>query len=191
MQFSLFGTEASSPGLVDLDGLLLAGGQWVRGPGGARISVVVADAWRAEALEALFTELGVGGAPPAQAPVGRAVRTTFDTRLDAAAARWSRGANQAPPADFVLTAGGLRLWVLAAGRRDAHGYTLGTPDEDGVIHRVAGAGLSRLGLAAVSVTGRGGGPGWRLTSAKRLRRLAELIGPAPSGGSSDWPVEGA
>jgi hypothetical protein len=32
-----------------------------------------------------------------------------------------------------------------------------------------------------------GGPGWRITSAKRLRRLVELLGPAPAGGAQHWP----
>ena len=37
-QFSLFGAAAAEPARADLDGLLLAGGQWVRSPAGARLS---------------------------------------------------------------------------------------------------------------------------------------------------------
>ena len=48
----------------------------------------------------------------------------------------------------------------------------------------AGSQLSRHGLAAVSLSQRPG-PGWRITSAKRLRRLVELVGAAPAG--ADWP----
>jgi hypothetical protein len=32
------------------------------------------------------------------------------------------------------------------------------------------------------------GPGWRITSTKRLRRLGELLGEAPPGAEGDWPV---
>ena len=66
------------------------------------------------------------------------------------------------------------------------GYLLGTARGDDATHLAAGAQLSRLGVAAVSVPGRGG-PGWRVTSARRIRRLAELLGPAPDGGGDDWP----
>ena len=42
MQFSLFGAAAAQPTLDDLDGVLLAGGHWVRSGDGARLSIVVA-----------------------------------------------------------------------------------------------------------------------------------------------------
>lgn len=187
-QYSLFGAEAAAPTLPDLDGLLLAGGQWVRSAAGARLSVVVADRWRADALAALFGELGVGGADavvPATAGVG--VRTSFRAELVPYAARWTRGANQGLPTDFQLGPGGLRLWAVAAGRRDDAGYLLTTDEPDDPIHSAAGAQLSRLGVAAVSLSQRPG-PGWRVTSVRRLRRLVELVGEAPDGGRDDWPT---
>ncbi len=186
-QFSLFGAEAASPELADLDGVLLAGGHWVRSPAGARLSVVVADRWRAEALAAAFGERDAGG-PDAivAAASGFGVRTAFSPQLTDYAARWTRGANEGLPAGFRLGAGGLRLWAIAAGRRDDVGYLLATAEPDDPIHRAAGAQLSRLGVAAVSLAQRGG-PGWRVTSAKRLRRLVELLGPPPPGGEPDWP----
>jgi hypothetical protein len=187
-QFSLFGSEAASPELGDLDGVLLAGGLWARSPAGARLSVVVADPWRADALVAAFGERSVGAADsvvPAEAGYG--VRTAFSADLVAHAARWTRGANQGLPSAFRLTAGGLRLWAIAAGRRDDVGYLLATAAADDPIHRAAGAQLSLLGVAAVSLTQRGG-PGWRVTSARRLRRLVELLGPPPPGAEYDWPV---
>jgi hypothetical protein len=186
-QFSLFGAEAVGPSRDDLDGLLLAGGHWVRTSGGARLSVVVADRWRADALRIAFAERGL---PDDEAIVaaegGFGVRTAFDRDLVAHAARWTRGANEGLPAAFQLAAGGLRLWALAAGRRDDVGYLLATAAADDPIHRAGGAQLARLGVAAVSLAQRGG-PGWRVTSAKRLRRLVELLGPAPTGAESDWP----
>lgn len=186
-QFSLFGAEASAPALADLDGVLLAGGHWVVHGKQARLSVVVADRWRAESLAAAIGERGVDG-PEAIVPAeaGFAVRTAFSADLLADARRWRRGANEGLPAGFQLAAGGLRLWALAAGRVDEAGYLLGTAEADDAIHRAAGAQLARLGVAAVSLGVRGG-PGWRVTSAKRLRRLVELLGPAPAGGAQHWP----
>ena len=186
-QFSLFGAEAASPEQADLDGVLLAGGHWARSTAGARLSVVVADRWRAEALAAAFVERGVGGADAiVPAASGFGVRTAFTPSLLDHAARWTRGANVGLPAGFRLSAGGLRLWAIAAGRRDEAGYLLATPDPDDAIHRAAGAQLSRLGVAAVSL-GQRGGPGWRVTSARRLRRLVELLGPPPPGADEAWP----
>ena len=186
-QFSLFGAEASAPVLADLDGLLLAGGHWVQHEAAARLSVVVADRWRADALDRAFAERGVDG-PEAVVPAeaGYAVRTAFSAGLRDAARRWRRGANEGLPRGFELDAGGLRLWAIAAGRRDEAGYLLATAEPDDPIHQAAGAQLARLGVAAVSLGVRGG-PGWRVTSARRLRRLVELLGPAPAGGAQHWP----
>lgn len=183
-QFSLFGAAAAVPALDDLDGVLLGGGHWVRSGDTARLSVVVPDRWRAAALAEEFAARAVGG-DVVPADQGWSVRTAFTAALTPHAARWSRGANQGPPPGFELTAGGLRLWSIATGRTDEAGYLLGTVGTDNPLHQAAGAQLSRQGLAAVSLSQRPG-PGWRITSAKRLRRLAELLGPAPDG--ADWPT---
>lgn len=187
-QFSLFGAEGATPELADLDGVLLAGGHWARSAAGARLSVVVPDEWRAAALAAAFAQRGVDGDDAiVTAASGFGVRTAFAPALLEHAARWTRGANVGLPVGFRLTAGGLRLWAIAAGRREQAGYLLATPDPDDALHRAAGAQLSRLGVAAVSL-GQRGGPGWRVTSAKRLRRLVELLGPPPSGADEVWPT---
>jgi hypothetical protein len=206
-QFSLFGAEAAAPTLDDLDGLLLAGAQWVRSGDGARLSVLVADRWRARALDAAFRERGVAadgavdgtangtanGTADGIKEVGSrfAARTGFTPGLLPAASRWTRGARLGVPSGFQLGAGGLRLWTIAAGRRDDAGYLLGTPAADPVsadtaLHQAAGAQLAHLGVAAVALTQRPG-PGWRITSARRLRRFAELVGAAPPGAEADWP----
>ena len=186
-QFSLFGAEASAPALSDLDGVLLAGGHWVKQGDQARLSVVVPERWRADALAVAFAARGVDG-PDAVVPAeaGFAVRTAFSAELLPDAHRWRRGANEGLPTGFQLGAGGLRLWAVTAGRRDEAGYLLGTAEADDAIHMAAGAQLARLGVAAVSLGVRGG-PGWRVTSSKRLRRLVELLGPAPAGGAQHWP----
>jgi hypothetical protein len=192
-QYSLFGAAAAQPAVEDLDGLLLAGAQWVRSGADARLSVVVDDEWRARALHGAFAERGVA-APEHDAVVpsttGYAARTAFDAALIPHASRWTRGSRQGLPADFTLTAGSLRLWAIAAGRPDEAGFLLATPGADEAMHRSAGAQLSRLGVAAISLTRRGArdARGWRVTSARRLRRLVELLGPPPDGGSASWPT---
>jgi hypothetical protein len=193
MQFSLFGAAVAEPSLSDLDGVLLAGGHWVRSGPMARLSIVVSDPWRASALTAAFAERKIADQQGVRdAEFGYAVRTEFTAELAGHAARWTHGANEGPPAGFVLTPGGLRLWAIASGRMDQSGYVLATVDADETarrpeaIHQAAGSQLARLGLAAVSLSSRGG-PGWRITSARRLRRLAELLGEPPDGVGPDWP----
>jgi hypothetical protein len=190
VQFSLFGAAVAEPALDDLDGVLLAGGHWVRSGTLARLSIVVGAPWRADALVAAFLARGVAEpvAPVVAAEGGWGVRTAFAVELSDHAARWTRGANEGVPTGLTLAPGGLRLWCVAAGRADEGGYLLGTDEPDDPAHRAAGAQLSRLGLAGVSVTSRGGGPGWRVTSARRLRRLAEVVGEPPDGAGSDWPT---
>lgn len=189
MQFSLFGAEAAEPQLVDLDGLLLAGGDWVRSERDsvARLSVLVTDGWRADALRAELAARALDS-DTAPAPGGLiAVRTELTDRLAGQAGRWTRGASLRLPADLALSPSGLRLWAIAGGRRDEAGYLLPVAEPDGQLQRTAGAQLARLGVAAVAVGVRGG-PGWRVTSVKRLRRLGELVGSPPDGSGHDWPA---
>ena len=188
VQFSLFGAAAAEPMLDDLDGVLLAGGHWARLGGTARLSILVADTWRADALSDAFARRGVaeGARSVEVAQNGISVRTAFSSALALYAQRWMRGANESPPQGLVLTPGGLRLWAAAAGRMDDAGYVLGTSAGDDVVHLAAGAQLARLGLAAASLKQRPG-PGWRITSVRRLRRLAEVVGEPVDGADRDWP----
>jgi hypothetical protein len=185
-QFSLFGAAALQPTLVDLDGVLLAGGLWSRRADRARLSVVVDSRWRADGLTVEFELRQVADEVEAVVAAAEAysVRTSFSTSLAAEAARWARGSLDGPPADLSLTAGGLRLWAMAAGREDEGGFYLAVREG---LHFVAGAQLSRLGVAAVALNRRGK-PGWRVTGTRRLRRLAELLGPAPPGAGPAWPT---
>jgi hypothetical protein len=189
VQFSLFGAEAADPSIDDLDGLLLAGGDWVRAERdtAARLSVLVADRWRASALQSELAERGLASDTVEAPGVLIAVRTEFNADLATQAGRWTRGASLRLPVDLSLSASGLRLWAIAAGRADDAGYLLGLADSHGEMHRAAGSQLARLGVAAIDVGVRGG-PGWRVTSAKRLRRLAELVGSSPAGAGPDWPT---
>lgn len=171
--------------------MLLAGGHWVRSGGRARLSVLVDERWRAETLAAEFALRGVGAEhavlAATVAPTGVAVRSAFSPALLERAESWMRGARESPPPGFVLGAGGLRLWAIAAGRADRAGFLLGTGPPHGAVHAAAGAQLARMGLAAVAVSQRGG-PGWRVSSLRRIRRLAELLGEPPPGGAHLWPA---
>lgn len=186
-QFSLFGAAVAEPDLADLEGVLLAGGHVVRSGGGVRLSVVVSDRWRADALADELRRRGVADAEPVIAAAGGwGVRSRFAEELVPLAARWTRGARQEPPAGLQLSAGGLRLWTIVAGHAEPAGFLLATTQAEDSAHRAAGAQLSRLGIAAVAVTQRAR-PGWRVSSLKRVRRLAELVGPAPEGAVGAWP----
>jgi hypothetical protein len=188
LQFSLFGAEAAEPVLDDLDGVLLGGGHWARLGGTARLSIVVTDMWRAVAVVSEFAARDVAAQTAGVEPAnqGFVARSAFCAVLSPQAGRWTRGANQGVPPGLALTAGGLRLWAIAAGRADGAGYLMSTAAAGDAVHLIAGAQLARLGLAAVSLTHRPG-PGWRITSVKRLRRLAELLGEPPEGADDDWP----
>jgi hypothetical protein len=180
------GAEAADKLIDDLDGLIFAGGDWVRSHGNiaARLSVLVADQWRADALESEFSDRGLNS-DTVPAPGGLiAVRSDITEILSSQASRWTRGASLRAPVDLALTAAGLRLWAIATGRMDESGYLLGQAGPDDELHRVAGAQLAAMGVAAVGVASRGM-PGWRVSSIKRLRRLAELVGEPP--GDADWP----
>jgi hypothetical protein len=189
VQFSLFGAEAAEPDLADLGGLILAGGDWVSAERAtkARLSILVADDWRRVALADELALRGLDSDSVAVPGGLTAVRTEFSSALAADAARWRPGASLRVPEGLALSVSGLRLWAIAAGHRDDAGYLLATHGDGSVLHRAAGAQLSRLSVAAVDVGSRGG-PGWRVTSVKRLRRLAELLGVPPPGSGPDWPA---
>jgi hypothetical protein len=122
----------------------------------------------------------------APAENGLVARTQFSAHLVEPASHWTQGAVTRPPSGLVLTARGLRLWAIASGQADPSGYLLGTADAENPIHRAAGAQLAMLTLTAVAIITRPG-PGWRITSQKRQRRLVELIGEPPAGAEADWP----
>jgi len=130
-QPSLFSAETLPLEVAHLGGLLAAHGQAVAGAGGARLSVLLTDRWRAEALAAECVSRGIdaealaadsGGAGTAPMPL---LRTERSERLSGLAAAWTRGAVKAVPQDLVVEAGLLRVWLITAGRRTTAGYALG------------------------------------------------------------------
>ena len=124
-QLSLFSADLAGPAVDDLAGLLAAHGQLVTSAGATRISVVVAQAWRAEGLAVLVRECGVG-VETEHLGEGRAlVRSSASAALTPLHAAWTKGAVKAVPVGWAPGGRALRAWMLAAGRPDDAGFVLG------------------------------------------------------------------
>jgi hypothetical protein len=106
------------------------------------------------------------------------VRTAYTRRLNALARAWPEASAQ-----LFLSGPRLRLWVAAAGGPRPGGWALGLdPAKD---RHAVDAALVRAGLAGrVSEDGRR----YLISGARRLRRLAELVGERPSAAPEEfWP----
>lgn len=187
-QLALFDADGAERKVDDLDGLLLGTGHVVRQEGRARVSVLVDETWRAEAL---CEELDARGLEPSF-EISRddrsllSVRTALLDSLAPLAERWQPGRRRAPAPR--LSSAGLRLWTISGGRRVESGYQLALTGSDESRWPRSGAALAALGLTASLIGARGGGPAYRITSARRLRRLAALVGTRPSGAPDYlWP----
>ena len=188
-QLTFGSADVAEPTVDDLSGLLVGPGHLLLDPAqGTRISVVVEAGWRVPALIDEFAVRGLGPSTEA-ADHGVSVRTGFDRRLDELGRRWTRGALRLPPKGLTLTGGALRLWCIASGSMvevtGGTAWQLALAD-DPDSWSPTGAALSAAGLAAALVGPRSDGPAYRLAGARRLRRLAEIVGPAPAGADA-WP----
>ena len=186
-QLSLFGVEAGDPAPGDLAGLLAGPGQVVRMGGTARVSVVVDAAWRVHVLVAEFDRRRLTPTwSPTEVEGHLGVRTSYSTTLATLGAAWLRGAVKRPPPGFHLDGRRLRLWVAAAGGPDPLGFTLRLGSSDEACWEPVGAALAAVGLPAVLLGPRAGGPAYRVTGRRRLARLAELVGDRPA--PAPWEV---
>lgn len=193
-QLSLFSVGVRPPAYADLDGLLAGPGQVARRGGPARLSVLLPDPtpWRIAALLAGLAELGLSG-DVTTTDLGTSVRTPFSAELAVIADRWTAGSRTRAPADILLDGAGLRWWCLAAGGSDPMGYVLTLGSDEASWSRIGGA-LAAAGVPGTLVRPRQpagrlgrGRPAYRIVG-RRLRRLVELVGPAPAGiSTSDWP----
>ncbi len=191
-QLSFFSAESLTPSVTDLSGLLASTGQVVTSAAGARISVVVDDEWRAEAILKLIAECGL------VAEVGRSeegrplVRTASIPELASLASQWTKGAVKAMPPGWVPGARELRAWVLAAGRPEGEGqrYVLGLDPHAPDTHAPLAQALMRVGIAPTLFGTRGATPGLRITGRRRMLRLVENVGSAPENGDvrTGWPT---
>jgi hypothetical protein len=188
-QLSFYSAEANVPVVADLAGLLCCHGEITCfGATAARLSVVVAEPWRARALAAAFAERGIATERCRTEAGDILVHTAFRTDLLPVAGAWTRGPAKTVPPGLTLDGASLRLWVMAAGTWADDGYLLGLDPSSPQTHEPLGAALARCGLAATPGV-RGGGPGLRVSGRRRLNRLAELVGGPPSEvPHSGWPV---
>lgn len=188
-QLSLFGVEAAPPAPADLEGLLAGPGQVVRMGGTARVSVIVDDLWRARVLHAELATRGIAATLVSTVEERIGVRTAYSTRLAPLGAGWLRGAVKHPPRGFGLDGRRLRLWVLAAGIGDQLGFTLRLGPSDESAWAPVGVALQMVGLPAVMLGNRAGGPAYRISGRRRIARLAELVGDRPAEVPSEaWPA---
>jgi len=91
-QLSFFSAESLPPAVSDLTGVLAAPGQIVTVGGGARLSVVVDQFWRAQALGQMIDEAGLTAEITQTEENTPLVRTAVDARLRPMAGEWTRGA---------------------------------------------------------------------------------------------------
>lgn len=191
-QMAFFDAASQPPTVADLAGLLAGTGHAVRSGDRARLSVIVTERWRAEALaEAMTAALGgaEGRVQITDSGQGRLlVRTAADPALTGLADTFARGAVKAVPAGWTPTARALRVWAIAAGRRDAAGYALGLDPHAAHIHPALADAVGRAGLPVTVVGVRAGGPALRIRGRRLLTRLRAEVGEPPAGGAQDWPA---
>jgi hypothetical protein len=191
-QLSFYSAEAHDVCLGDLAGLLCGPGQLVRfgASGTARLSVVLTEPERAPALRTEAADRGVDTEITIMDSGARVVRTAFRRDLVDLACAWTKGAVKAVPEEFALDGALLRMWVLAGGIGDRRsGYLLRLDPHAPDTHVPLAAAIARLGLPALRLGPRGGGPALRISGVRARRRLAELVGPPPEHAVADyWPA---
>jgi hypothetical protein len=188
-QLSFFSAESVPPTVTDLTGLLAAPGQVVLVGQGARLSVVVDQIWRAEALAEMIVEAGL------QPEIARTdentplVRTAVDARLVAIAGDWTRGAVKTVPPQWLPGPRELRAWTLAAGSPEADRYLLGLDPHAPDTHSPLASAMMRVGIAPTLIGTRGSHPALRISGRRRLSRLVENVGEPPGNMEAfhQWP----
>ncbi|RAO58673.1 hypothetical protein LUPAC06_02263 [Micromonospora saelicesensis] len=189
-QLVFFGADAAEPTVADLAGLLAGPGEVVRMGGTARLSVQVDAAWRVHVLVAELASRGLAASWEPTEGARHAVRTSYTRVLKPLAAAWLHGTTKRPPAAFHLTGRRLRLWLAAAGTPeppDCFLLRLGADDKE--CWEPIGVALASAGLAGTLLGPAEGGPAYRIAGRRRLARLAELVGGAPSAAPAGaWPT---
>ena len=188
-QLSFFSAESVPPAVADLTGVLAAAGQVVMVGGGARLSVVVEELWRARALADMMTEAGLEAEITRTEEDTPLVRTTVDVRLVGIATDWTRGAVKTVPPQWLPGPRELRAWTLAAGVPEADRYLLGLDPHAPDTHSPLASALMRVGIAPTLIGTRGSRPALRISGRRRLSRLVENVGEPPDEieALSAWP----
>ena len=130
-QLAFFSAESVPPEISDLAGLLAGTGHAVRTPDGARISIVVTERWRAEALAAFIAETGVR-THITETDEGRLlVRTDADVVLGPLVQDWTKGAIKHVPGGWRPNAREMRMWARRC-MEFCTDESLGDPEEFGL-----------------------------------------------------------
>lgn len=160
-------------------------------PQSARISILLAEEWRATCLDKLAHRAGLDVVVESQSPVGAS--PSWLVRMEGAellpvVQQWTKGAVKTVPSQWQPTVTAIEVWATVAGVRDDIGFRLGLDtfiaEHSDLVKIVQGA-LSRAGLGAVFVGARAGGPALRVQGQRRLRNLSAMIGEPPDGHSWD------
>ncbi len=178
-QLSFFSAESVPPAVSDLTGVLAAPGQIVTVGSGARLSVVVEQAWRAQALGQMIDEAGLTAEITVTEENTPLVRTAVDASLRPIAVEWTRGAVKTVPPVWLPGPRELRAWILAAGIPDADRYLLGLDPHAPDTHSPLASALMRVGIAPTLIGTRGARPALRISGRRRLSRLVENVGEPP------------
>jgi len=192
-QLSFFTAESVPPAVADLSGVLAATGQivMVGSPDsqGARLSVVLDQLWRAEALAEMIHEAGLVPEITRTDEDSPLVRTAVSPLLRTIAAEWTRGAVKTVPPRWLPGPRELRAWVLAAGNPEADRYLLGLDPHAPDTHSPLASALMRVGIAPTLIGTRGARPALRISGRRRLSRLVENVGEPPAGAEAlaQWP----
>jgi hypothetical protein len=188
-QLSFFSAESVPPAVADLTGVLAAAGQVVMVGGGARLSVVVEELWRARALADMMTEAGLDAEITCTEEDNPLVRTAVDVRLVGIANDWTRGAVKTVPPQWLPGPRELRAWTLAAGVPEVDRYLLGLDPHAPDTHSPLASALMRVGIAPTLIGTRGSRPALRISGRRRLSRLVENVGEPPDDieALSAWP----
>ncbi|MDX1886732.1 hypothetical protein [Mycolicibacterium sp. 120270] len=188
-QLSFFSAESVPPAVADLTGLLAAPGQVVVVGGGARLSVVVDQLWRATAIAEMIVGAGLEPEIARTDENTPLVRTAVDSRLMGIAGEWTRGAVKMVPPQWLPGPRELRAWTLAAGMPEADRYLLGLDPHAPDTYSPLASAMMRIGIAPTLIGTRGARPALRISGRRRLSRLVENVGepPADVEAFSLWP----
>lgn len=188
-QLSFFAAESVPPAVADLSGVLAGPGQIVLVGCGARLSVVVAESWRASALAEMIQEAGLVPEVARTDENTPLVRTAVDPLLCGIAAEWTRGAVKTVPPRWLPGPRELRAWTLAAGSPEADRYLLGLDPHAPDTHSPLASALMRVGITPTLIGTRGTRPALRISGRRRLSRLVENVGEPPDGAEAwvQWP----
>lgn len=188
-QLSFFSAESVPPAVADLTGLLAAPGQLVLVGGEVRLSVVVDQLWRAEALSEMIADAGLTPEITHTDENTPLVRTGASSRLAALAADWTRGAVKTVPEGWLPGPRAMRAWTLASGTAEPNGYLLGLDPHAPDTHSALASALMRIGIAPTLIGTRGSHPALRISGRRRLSRLVENVGEPPGHTEAflQWP----